>query len=112
MIHHKIRRKPNGQYCESDEVLWEWLPTLIEQASDRRFLDAGIRRLAEGCVTRAGAEYTKASEACRITGYYVLSEVPSSWGEKRHANAMKWFKRRDILLRALKEITEIEGAPF
>jgi len=105
VIHHKIRRKPNGQYCESDEVLWEWLPTLIEQASDRRFLDAGIRRLAEGCVTRAGADL-HASDA------YVLSEVPSSWGEKRHANAMKWFKRRDILLRALKEITEIEGAPF
>ncbi len=100
-----IRRTPAGKYCDPYDAIWHWLPNLIQQASNRRVFDQVLTRLAEFCVKSASEEYLNASQCYAVEHHDEAHAVLTGrWGQRRHEEAGKWFRKRDILLQALKDI--------
>ncbi len=105
-----IRRKPNGQWCAPFNALWEWLPVLMSQSGERDVFHATLRMLGRHCVGRAAERYSEAAVSYSPHGRHRNPEDASaSWGVHRHELAQKWLRKRDLLLKCLKDIEAIDS---
>lgn len=104
-----IRRSPEGKFIEPTSALWEWMPALLEQGCANSIFDQIMKRLAEYCVLHAGKNYASAARVYSAAeGWEPSATANAQFGELCHAEAQKWFHKRDILIRALAEIEAIK----
>lgn len=99
-----IRRKPNGQYVEPWFAIDAWFPVLMNQARQSTVFQVVMTALALFCVRQAQDEYRQASAALSNLDHSAGTGYPT----RKHENALNWFRKRDILVKALKEIEEIK----
>ena len=108
-----IRRTPKGQWCDPFSAVSHWLPELLNQSRERQFHVEPLKALARYCVGKAADAYGQAQSAytqsnCGASDWRPQEDASASWGSHRHELAQKWLRKRDVLMRALKEIEEIK----
>ena len=103
----KLNRDPQGHFMESGEGLWFWLPVLLEKCYQHCVFRSCLKRLAQHCVSRAARCYRIAADG------YICDGTPdeersADFSERWHAEAQKWFRKRDIIMRALDELETLD----
>jgi len=103
-----IRRSPDGKFCDPWFALDAWLPRLMDQARQSTVFSVVLKSLALRCVNEAGSEYGCAAKYCS-------GNEPSRSPEytlRKHEAAQRWFAKRDILLKALRDIEATDATRF
>ena len=106
-----IRRTPAGKYCDPYDALWHWLPNLLAQSGQRVFENL-FKRAAQYCVEESAKCYDQAARNMRSRDDLPLA-IPPNGGyqynaEYHHTQAMRWLKKRDLLLKCMQDIGEVD----
>lgn len=98
-----LKRGPNGKFIGWGEAIFEWLPELLNGSPWNGVALGDMLKAAGGwCQHQAAKEYDQAAESLRENPRHAPD--PIAYAGSCAADAAQWFRRKELLDRAIEEL--------
>ena len=97
-----LERGPSGKFIGWGEALTVWLPELLDNYGETSALGVMLQAAGKWCGHQAAKRYDMAAEVLRTNKG--LWENPAQRAETLATYAAQWFRRKEILERAIEEL--------